>query len=100
MTKQEWLIDVMSRIEEDDEIRVWAIMSEDDESFHLAIGEDATGGQQMLLAASMLKHMAKNMKTSPIGAAKAALVYDAMKEALKKAGVAEDEAEDEADDEE
>lgn len=84
MTKREWLIDVVSRIEEDNKILVWAIMSEDDDSFQFAIGEDATGGQQMLLAANMLKHMAKNLKTSPIGAAKAALAYDAMKDALKE----------------
>lgn len=100
MTKQEWMTDVVSRIPEDNKILVWAIMSEDDEAYHLAIGEDATGGQQMLLMASLIKHIAKNLQTTPDKAVKAALAYDAMKEALKKAGVAEDEAEDEADDEE
>lgn len=94
MTKQEWMTDVVAKLPEDSKILVWAIMAEDDDSYHLAIGEKATGGQQMTLAANLLKHMAKNLKTSPIGAAKVALAYDGMKEALKEGADTEDDEDD------
>lgn len=90
MTKQEWQNDVFAKIREDAKVKCWSILTETDEAYHIAIGENASGAEMLQLVAETLKHAASAMKKTPIQIAKVAM-------ALEEAKIAyEEEAEQEA----
>lgn len=94
MTKAEWMAETVSKIQEDEDVLVWAILSESEKSYSTKIGRDATGEQVLMLTAGLIKYVAASMKTTPKRAALIALMYDKVREDLGDISDAEEDDDD------